>query len=121
MCDSCLAESGTKCDHRMHYKNFGNSKAWPLTAVSHKMYMAMPGQLSPWSGVPGWTLESTTFDFMHNLYLGTGRDLIGSTFKILLRRGAYSHLPFTDTDSILAFLQEEMVNDCAQSGPLGQI
>ena len=83
--------------------------------------MAMPGQLSPWSAVPGWTLESTTFDFMHNLYLGTGRDLIGSTFKILIRRGAYSHLPFTDMDSILAFLQEEMVNECSQSGPLGQI
>eukprot|EP00435_Cladocopium_sp_Y103_P011382 s2437_g3.t1 len=116
MCDSCLAQSGTKCDPRMHYKNFGDSKAWPLTAISHKMYMAMPGQLSPWSVVPGWTLESTTFDFMHNLYLGTGRDLIGSTFKTLIRRGAYSHLPFTDMDSILGFLQEEMVNDCAQSG-----
>lgn len=116
MCDSCLACSGTKCDERMHYKNFGPGKAWDHTLINHSMYLSMPGELSPWSTVPGWSLESTTFDFMHNLYLGTGRDLVGSTFKCLIWRGAYSHLPMTDMNSILAVMQEEMVHECRQCG-----
>ena len=121
MCDSCRACSGTKCDERMHYKNFGPGKAWDHTLINHSMYLSMPGELSPWSTVPGWTLESTAFDFMHNLYLGTGRDLVGSTFKCLIWRGAYSHVPMTDMNSILAFMQEEMVHECRQCGPHGQI
>lgn len=64
-----FACSGTKCDKRMHYKNFGPGKAWDHTLINHSMYLSMPGELSPWSTVPGWSLESTTFDFMHNLYL----------------------------------------------------
>lgn len=119
MCDMCLAESGSKCDPSMHYKNFGPDSAWPLSFVDSSMYTKMPGTLSVWRVVPGWSLESTGFDFMHNLYLGTGRDLVGSTFKILIRQGVYSHLPSADMDYVLAFLQEEMINDCKRYGCFG--
>ena len=105
----------------MNFKNFGHDKSWPLTRISHRMYVAMPGELSPWRVVPGWSLESSTFDFMHNLYLGSGRDLLASTFKVLIQRGVYSHLPFLEMDSILAFLQEEMIRDCSMLGFLGVI
>ena len=119
MCDSCLAESGTKCDPSMHYKNITPGAAWPLTMVSNDMYHQMPGVLSPWRHLPGWTLESTSFDFMHNLFLGTGRDLVASAFKVMIRHGVYSHVPATDMDSILAFLQEEMISDCSKWGCFG--
>lgn len=119
MCDSCLAESGTKCDPSMHYKNFTPGAAWPLTMVTNDMYHNMPGVLSPWRHLPGWTLESTSFDFMHNLFLGTGRDLVASAIKVLIRQGIYSHVPATDMDSILAFLQEEMICDCSKWGCFG--
>ena len=121
ICDCCLAENGAKARDEMNFKNFGPSKAWPLTAIDHSMYLAMPGPLSVWRNVPGWTLETSTFDFMHNLYLGTGRDLLGSTFRVLIQRGVYSHLPVTDMDLILAFLQEEMIRDCSMMGSLGQL
>ena len=121
ICDCCLAENGAHVDQSMNFKNFGPDKAWPLTRINHRMYVAMPGELSPWRVVPGWSLESNTFDFMHNLYLGSGRDLLASTFKALIQRGVYSHLPETDMDSILAFLQEEMIRDCSMLGFLGVI
>lgn len=112
ICDCCLASGLAKSDKRLHYKNFTSSAAWPLTRINHQMYLQMPGRISVWNTIPGWTLESATFDWMHNLFLGSGRDLIGSTFKTLIRRGAYSHLPVQDMDTVLAILQEEMIHDC---------
>lgn len=96
-----------------------HSWRWPLTMVTNDMYHNMPGVLSPWRHLPGWTLESTSFDFMRNLFLGTGRDLVASAIKVLIRQGIYSHVPATDMDSILAFLQEEMICDCSKWGCFG--
>lgn len=121
MCDSCLAQNTTKCDESMHFKNVGPSAAWPLTLVDHSKYLAMPGQLSPWRTVPGWTLESCVFDFMHNCYLGTARDLIGSGLRCLIYRGIYDHLGFHQLDDILAHIQVEMIDDCSKAGFLGVI
>lgn len=120
MCDMCLAQQGKYCDPAMHYKNFNpNTMAWPLTCISNNMYHAMPGELSPWRVVPGWSLDSTSFDFMHNVFLGTGRDLVESSLYVLIRQGVYSHLPSNDMDYILAFLQEEMRHDCSACGFFG--
>lgn len=119
ICDSCLASSTTKCDQRMHFKNFGPSQAWSLTEISHEQYLAMPGQISVWRSVPGWTLESCVFDWMHNVYLGHGRDLVGSTLKVLIEKSVYDHLRLESVDAILAYIQEEMVTDCSRFGFLG--
>lgn len=64
----------------------------------------------------GWTLETNCFDFMHNAYLGVCRDLIGSGLRLFIRQGFYTS--DGDLDTTLAAIQEEMVKDCADHGPL---
>ena len=34
--------------------------------------------VSPWSEMPGWHLHTCMHDLMHTVYLGFGRDLVGS-------------------------------------------
>ena len=119
MCDSCLAVGGTNTDEQMHYKNFGPSKAWELTLVTHDMYTAMPGRKSVWSVVPGWTLPTATYDLMHMVFLGTARDLVASALRTLIWRDAYSHLPMQDMDLLLGVIQEEMVHECCSCGSFG--
>lgn len=116
MCDLCLASSRRKCDERMHFKNFGPSKAWPLTSISHQAYLAMPGPHSVWKCIPGWTLETCAFDFMHNVYLGHGRDLVGSSLKALIQRSVYDHVEYGNLDELLAYIQQEMIKDCSDCG-----
>ena len=41
-------------------------------------------------------MESLSFDWMHNVYLGTGRDLFASGVRTLVERGVYSYTGLTD-------------------------
>lgn len=101
----------------MNFKNFGEDAAWPLTTVTHEDYMRMPGPKSDWLQVEGFRLENLAFDFMHNVFLGTARDLCGSSIRVLLRFGWYDHVE-GDIDCKLAAIQREMVRDCRDLGCL---
>ena len=118
MCDHCLANK-THSDTLMYYKNFSSSAAWPCTSITSEMYLQMGRQISCWQVVPGWSLTSSGFDLMHNLFLGTARDLLASSIKVLIQRNVYSHVPTTEPDALLGFLQEEMIQECSLHGPLG--
>ncbi|CAK8998908.1 unnamed protein product [Durusdinium trenchii] len=115
ICDSCLVSSGCNCPPEMNFKNFGEDAAWPLTTVTHEDYMRMPGPKSDWLQVEGFRLENLAFDFMHNVFLGTARDLCGSSIRVLLRFGWYDHVE-GDIDCKLAAIQREMVRDCRDLG-----
>lgn len=104
----------------MHYKNFSQEAAWPLTTVSHEDYMAMPGTKTTWLQVEGFRLENCAFDFMRNVFLGIARDLCGSSIQVLIRFGWYDHV-VGDMDCKLAAVQREMVRDCRACGCLGWI
>ncbi|CAK9111988.1 Nipped-B-like protein B [Durusdinium trenchii] len=114
ICDSCLVSSGAR-DSAMHYKNFSQEAAWPLTTVSHEDYMAMPGTKTTWLQVEGFRLENCAFDFMRNVFLGIARDLCGSSIQVLIRFGWYDHV-VGDMDCKLAAVQREMVRDCRACG-----
>ena len=79
----------------------------------------MGGKISVWSCVPGWTIESCVYDWMHNVYLGHGRDLLGSTLKVLISKGVYQHLGLNSVDEILVHIQHEMAVDSSKLGFLG--
>ncbi|CAK9052682.1 Uncharacterized protein SCF082_LOCUS28789 [Durusdinium trenchii] len=106
---------GCNCPPEMNFKNFGEDAAWPLTTVTHEDYMRMPGPKSDWLQVEGFRLENLAFDFMHNVFLGTARDLCGSSIRVLLRFGWYDHVE-GDIDCKLAAIQREMVRDCRDLG-----
>ena len=76
------------------------------------------GGRSDWQAMEGWTLETTSFDFMHNVYLGGARDLIGSGIRLLIRHGMYGDVIPENMDAVLARIQSEMRKDCSKHGLL---
>ena len=97
MCDACLAEQGLDCEDAMNYKNFF-VRGWEHTFIDHDMYLALENKPSDWCCLPGWRLETTMFDFMHCVFLGTGRDLVASAIHCLLVNGWFPNLDEVQKD-----------------------
>ena len=96
VCEACLA-----CQGHVHaplsllYADFGSNAMWRNTVGTHETYMSETAahDLSCWSEVPGWRIELAWRDWMHNDYLGAGRDHLGSLAIDLLRHGRLGHGP----------------------------
>ena len=119
ICDSCLARKNLASCPSMNYRNFGESAAYPLTVLSHEQYLAIEadvGQVSDWSVMQGWRLENTMFDFMHCVYLGIGRDLVGSGLRTLIDHGVYGRVLENGINRVLSVVHEEMRQDCKSHG-----
>ena len=115
MCDRCLARQGKDAPPAMNYKNFSDSKAWDLTVLSHQAYLHLDQfSLSPWRIVPGFKIETMTWDLLHNIYLGTARDLVGSGLKTLVMHGCYNNFGCDlDMDSLLSHVDAKIRKDCS--------
>ena len=114
ICDSCLAMDGKGAPDAMNYRNLGTTAGWPLTCITHQMYLNMDSNsLSPWISVPGWKLETVSWDLMHNLFLGTGRDLVASSIRALIDCGVFGD---GELDDILDIIHLEMHRTCAEHG-----
>ena len=122
MCDRCLVQNAQKGKHvapAMDYKNFSHSRAWDLTLITHEGYLELDqGRLSPWLAVEGFKIESMSWDLLHNVYLGTGRDLVGSGLKVLIQSGCYAGLGTDDVDEILAHIHSCVRRACSTHRPL---
>ena len=117
MCDRCLAQTGKHCIDALNYKNFGRTAAWPMTQISHETFLNLDAQnVSPWSIVDGWRIETVGFDLLHNLFLGTARDLIASGIQTLILNDVYHQLAGQDLDTILDYIHREMHQSCAEHG-----
>lgn len=115
MCDRCLAGAGRDCPPRMDYRNFGPTRAWPLTELGHEQYVLRDrAALSPWLKMPGFRLETMAWDWMHNVYLGTGRDLLGSGIRLLVLSGVYSSTGLVEMDDILSHVQQRIRSKCSK-------
>ncbi|CAL1130606.1 unnamed protein product [Cladocopium goreaui] len=113
ICDRCLAATGDKCPESMYYKNFSHTAAWPLTAIDHEMHMQMDTP-SPWSVVEGFNFESLSYDWLHNVYLGIGRDLVASGILVLIEHNVF---PLgADLDETLGNVHREVRRTCAKNG-----
>lgn len=120
MCDQCLARKDLKAPPSMNYRNFTDSAAYGLTVLSHEQYVMIErrakGSASQWMSMPGWRLENNVYDMMHCVFLGTGRDLVGSGLRVLIEHGAYADVPRGDFNKLLAHVHCEMRDDCKKHG-----
>lgn len=85
----------------MNYKNMSNAAPYRLTEINHATYMATTQVASSWLVVPGWTLHTCVYDIMHNLYLGTGRDLVASCLRLMLEKGCFDHYGVAPSSEIM--------------------
>lgn len=105
MCDLCFAQKPAKrSDPAMNYMDMGAKPPYELAVIDHATYMAMTPKISPWNAVEGWTLHTCVFDIMHNLFLGTGRDFVASSLRVLLEKGYFDDL-CDDRESLEMFAQ----------------
>lgn len=117
ICDRCMAQTGKYCTDALNYRNFGKDAAWPMTQINHETYLSLDARnLSPWSVVDGWRIETVGFDILHNLFLGTARDLIASSIRTFISYGVYPEFEGHDLDTILDFIHREMHQACAEHG-----
>lgn len=77
------------------------------------------GKLSDWSSVQGWKLETVCFDWLHNVYLGVGRDLVASGIWLFIRQGMYDRLNLEDMDDLLGHIHMDIAKTCKLHGYLG--
>ena len=101
----------------MSYKDFSRGAAYGTTCIDHSAYMRTAKKISPWSCLPGWRVESVSWDFMHLVWLGVGRDTIPSTLK-LLRQLGYHYEPGESVEEYLKKVTMEMKMDCKDEGSL---
>ena len=101
----------------MSARNFGLGAAWPMTRLTHEAYLDREANhLSPFTSITGWKLETCAWDWMHNVYLGCGRDLFAGALRVLIAKNAW---PVSDEwDTILHAVHMEMHETCAKHGPL---
>lgn len=103
----------------MSARNFGLGAAWPMTRLTHEAYLDREAnRLSPFTSITGWKLETCAWDWMHNVYLGCGRDLFAGALRVLIAKDVW---PVSDDwDMILHTVHMEMHETCGKHGPLGQ-
>ena len=65
-------------DPAMSYQDFNADAPRKMTQISHETYLQTEGIVSAWVSMPGWSLYTCMHDLLHTIYLGFGRDLIGS-------------------------------------------
>lgn len=102
----------------MNFRNFTDSAAWPHTILTHEMFTAMGGH-SDWEVMPGFRLETVSFDLMHNIYLGEARDIVASVLRVLIDAGLYMDVS-CETDKVLLHIQREIAKDCKDHGSLSK-
>jgi hypothetical protein len=85
--------------------------------LDHDQWMTL-GEHSDWNLVEGFRLESVVFDLMHNVFLGVGKDLVGSGLKLIIQQGAFDHVEgvHDDLEKALGVIHQEMVQDCKNHG-----
>ena len=120
LCDTCLASLGKGTHECMSGRNFSLSATWRRTRLNHEGYLAREtGDVSPFIQVEGFKIETAVYDWMHNIYLGCGRDLMASGLKLLISKNVWPHLG-NDWTEILAGVHYEMHTTCASYGYLSQ-
>ena len=117
-CDRCEAVKPTTSEqHEMTFKNMSPTAPYVATCKDHSMYLRSCRRVSPWNAVPGWQLESVSYDIMHCIFLGVARDHIPSVLKMLQLLGC-CYVAGESDDEFLKRVSMEMKQDCKAAGPL---
>ena len=79
LCERCMAQRPTpQSDPNMVYHDFRPDAPHLMTQISHSTYLQTEPVVSPWVDMPGWSLKTCMHDLLHTVYLGFGRDPVGS-------------------------------------------
>ena len=104
----------------MHGRAFGVATAWELTRLNHEAYLDREkDNLSPYTCIDGFDVQTVSYDWLHNVNLGCGRDMVGSGIRLLAQKGIWG--PVTDRDATLNKIHMEIHRACAAEGSLGHI
>ena len=66
--------------------------------------------------MPGFNFLAISFDWMHNVYLGTGRDLCASGIMVLIEKGLVGDVEGVEMDEALSRVHRRMRDVCRQHG-----
>ncbi|CAE7785046.1 nipblb [Symbiodinium sp. CCMP2456] len=117
LCESCLAEKPAKKNNPgMDFRNLQAEAPYFYTRLSHEQFLKFDNA-PPWSCVPGFRIETVSLDFMHNVYLGLGKDVVSSSLGMFLLAGVYDKYGRTAEEQLQG-VWEQMRSDCHRHGCL---
>ena len=113
-CDRCMAiQPMDSTQHPMTYKNTARDAPYAATCKDHDEYLRTARQQSPWCAVPGFQIETASFDMMHLVYLGIAKNHVPSCLKILKLYGYHYDAGESD-EMFLKRVSIEMKQDCKE-------
>ena len=83
-CPKCLA---SKNAGETFYGDVRETAGWRSTLIGTASYLDNMRRRSPIVDLPGWHVDLTLWDLMHNLYIGVGRDAAASAIVLLVELG----------------------------------
>ena len=95
ICDGCFAVQPSKnAPKGLMYKDFRREAVHKSTRFDHTGYVRCPHVfgVSPWTAIPGWSLNLTFKDLMHVLLLGIARDFVANHIIAWLEGGMLDHI-----------------------------
>lgn len=117
-CDRCSAvQPFTHAPDPMSYKNAARNAPYAATLKDHAAYVRSAKELSPWMAVAGFQYETASFDIMHIVFLGIGKNHVPSCLKLLKLWGFHYVQGESDVD-FLKKVSFEMKSDCKRFKPL---
>ena len=114
LCSRCWA---SKTSQALLWTDMSETAAWRETTVRTAEFLTNAehqGEVPALCGVRGWSADTLHFDIMHNLFIGSGRDLAGSALSLLCQANYFSSSP--DVDDHLKRFQERCRAWCTRSG-----
>lgn len=103
----------------MNFKNFSRSAAWPLTDLDDSTYRLLDSDsLSPWTSLAGFDLLTVSYDWLHNVYLGIGRDICASAVLTLIEKNVYTGSDRSDLEVVLGDVHRDIRETCSRHGLL---
>ena len=112
LCEHCMATR-----HQLHTNayDFGPQASWMFTLIAHAYYVAMQTNksISPWVKLRSWSILRWMWDLLHLIWLGFGKDLIGTELIIQAKERRTPDLSINDC---LMALYNEYVHWCKVYG-----
>ena len=113
---SALRCFASKVVEKLLYTDLRENADHKSTSVSTENFLSNARHFGidpPLCSIEGWTAHGLLWDLMHNLYIGTGRDLTGSIIARLVELKFYSDS--SDVDVHLAVLSAECRRWCLEN------
>ena len=96
ICELCMSPNPP-----LWFLNYKPDCPWYMTYLSDATYRLTSTTVSPWTAMPGRSLRSCFWDWMHCVYLGIAKDLISNLLADFNDVGALGEGTLDETETIL--------------------